>query len=147
MKKLILAVFILAAVVAWGQTASFVDQVLSQNRARYGDTAYLVLAAAGVIPDTATADEAVAYVAKAGWAKDPSAAGPTDLGQFSYLVMRAFGMKGGVMYFIFPGERYAARELMFKKVVTGMTEPSHPLSGEEVLRFLGRAAELKGGNS
>ncbi|MGO8692040.1 MAG: hypothetical protein ACLQMF_00065 [Rectinemataceae bacterium] len=147
MKKLIFVVFILAAVAAWGQSASFIDQVLSQDRARYGDSAYLVLAAAGLIPDTATPEEAVAYVAKAGWAKSPTVAGPTSLGQFSYLVMRAFGMKGGVMYLVFPGERYATRELVFRKIVTDMTEPDRVLSGEEVLRFLGRAAALKGGES
>ncbi|HUW41016.1 MAG TPA: hypothetical protein VMV90_08380 [Rectinemataceae bacterium] len=147
MKKLVFALFILAGAAAWGQSASFMDRVLSQDQVRYGDSAYLVLAAAGLIPDTAAPEEAVAYLAKNGWVQRPSATGPTSLGQFSHLVMRAFGLKGGVMYSLFPGERYAARELVYKKIVTGVSEPGSLLSGEEVLRFLGRAAELQGGRS
>lgn len=58
--------------------------------------------------------------------------------------MKAFGINGGLMYSIFPGPRYAFRELVYKGIITRNTNPGGRLSGTNALRIIRIAAEMKG---
>ena len=67
------------------------------------------------------------------------------LGEFSHLVMRAFGIPGGIMYTFVPGPRYAARELGYREFILDKPWPDRSLSGEEALSILGEALAWKEG--
>jgi hypothetical protein len=55
--------------------------------------------------------------------------------------MRAFDMRGGLFYALFPGPRYAYRELVRLRFIQGRMDPALAVSGERLLRILGRALE------
>jgi hypothetical protein len=69
---------------------------------------------------------------------------PVTLGEISFLIMKTLGLPGGLMYMIFPGPRYAARELAYLGFIPGNTHPSRAISGQEVMHILGQALEKKG---
>ncbi|MDR1903813.1 MAG: hypothetical protein LBQ88_16215 [Treponema sp.] len=63
---------------------------------------------------------------------------PITLGGLSLLVMKAFDLRGGIFYSLFPNDRYAYRELVFKKVIEGRADPTQRVSGETFLYVLGQ---------
>jgi outer membrane protein OmpA-like peptidoglycan-associated protein len=50
--------------------------------------------------------------------------------------MRAFGIRGSFLYALFPGPRYAFRELDYLRLLPGRRDPALWVSGEELLRML-----------
>jgi hypothetical protein len=52
--------------------------------------------------------------------------------------MKAFNIKGGFMYSLFPGPRYGYRELVYRKIIRGRAYSAMPVSGERLLRIIGR---------
>lgn len=124
------------------QSNEVVDELLDQESARYGPTAYIVLTAAGHLPEDAGYDMALAMVAERGFLRrrlDPEA--EIRLGAFSKLVLEAFAIRGGLMYRIFGLPRYAARELAYRDYFRGSSAAGRSVSGEFVLRVVGRALE------
>ncbi len=129
---------------AAAQSNDIIDSVLQDPSLLYKDGAYLVLTAAGYLPDTVTPDEAFADLEarRQEWRlQGLSAAEPMTLGEYSYLLMQAFSIRGGVLYSIFPGARYAARELSFLDLIEGPASPYRKVSGDEALLILGRTLE------
>jgi hypothetical protein len=136
---------LLGAAAVGAQSNQAVDRLLDEKQAAFGDAAYLVLAAAGLVPETASAAEAAAAVSEHRLLLPARPAdAPVTLGEVSFLIMRTQGMGGGLLYSLFPGPRYAARELAFLRLVRGSTHPSRLVSGEEVVRLLEGAMEEKG---
>jgi hypothetical protein len=126
------------------QSNQFMDELLSQEEARYGDVAYVTLAAAGVLAPDASTDATLQALADRAWAiPGREASDPVSMGEYAYLLMRAFGLKGGIMYSIVPGPRYATRELAYLGVIDPEAEPGMTVSGERVLRVLGRMLEMR----
>ena len=142
---LLLAVALLAAAGgAWGQSNEILDVLFDEPAATLGQAAYLVLTASGRTPEDSSPKEAAASLVDQGWTiPERRADEPLTLGEYSYLLMQAFGMKGGVMYRIFPGPRYASRELVYLKMIKGDTSPYRTFSGEEAIGILGRVMEWK----
>ena len=50
--------------------------------------------------------------------------------------MKAFGEKGGLMYRLVPGPRYAVRELAYQGLVHGKVHSGRFPSGQEVVQLL-----------
>jgi hypothetical protein len=122
------------------------DQLLGQPQARFADVVYLTLAAAKIIPDTATPEEAVQSLRQQGWKVSVLPAdSPITLGDYSYLLMNAFKVKGGIFYSLFPSPRYACRELGYLKVIPSEARPLRSVPGEEAVRILGNMLALRGG--
>ena len=142
---LLLAVFLLAAAGnVWGQANELLDVLFEEPSTSLWQAAYLVLTASGRIPDDSSPTEAAASLAGQGWKVPERAADePLTLGEYSYLLMQAFELKGGVMYRIFPGPRYAGRELAYLELIKGDTSPYRTFSGEEAIGILGRLLEWK----
>ncbi len=146
----IIAAFSLLAGVALldAQSNARVDELLAEQQATLGDAAYLALSAAGLIPEDASVDQALAVVKEKGW-KMP--AGPADapirLGHYAFLLMQVFEVKGGLMYGLFPGPRYAARELAYLRLIPARPVPGRKISGNEVMHILGSLLEWKGRRS
>jgi hypothetical protein len=142
---LILAVALLmTAGSLWGQSNEILDVLFEEPATSLGQAAYLILTASGRMPDDSSPADAAAALADQGWTvAERSADEPLTLGEYSYLLMQAFELKGGVMYRIFPGPRYAGRELAYLQLIKGDTSPYRTFSGEEAIGILGRLMEWK----
>lgn len=128
------------------QSNHVIDRVLAQEELRYAEGAYLAFAAAGLLSETAGPEEAYDLVRenRAKWKlKEPSPEKKMRLGDFSYILMRTLEIKGGLMYRIFPGPRYAARELDHLGIIKQVPSPYRPLSGREAIQILGDTLEWK----
>lgn len=126
------------------QSAKAMDDFLAKSQADFATSIYIIMAAAGRVQDSASPEQAVSGLAGLGLGELAQPADrPMSLGEFSYIAMKAFDLPGGLLYTLLPGPRYAARELAYLKVLSGTPDEGRLLSGEEVLRFTGRAAELK----
>jgi hypothetical protein len=140
-----LAIALLAGVGSlWGQSNELLDELFEEPATTLEQAAYLVLTAAGRIPDDSSPADAAAALAAQGWTvPERSADEPLTLGEYSYLLMQAFELNGGLMYRIFPGPRYAGRELAYLQLIKGDTSPYRTFSGEEAIGILGRLMERK----
>jgi hypothetical protein len=84
--------------------------------------------------------------AEEGWLpKEAVLADPVSLGELSFLLMRAFNIKGGFMYALLPGPRYAFRTLVSRSLIQGEADPAMTVSGERFLHILGNVLSLAGG--
>jgi len=136
--------FFAGGFLAFGQSNAMIDTLLEEQQATWGPASYLVLTAAGLVQEEISAPDAVKSVADKGWFKKAGA--PEEqikLGEFSHMLMKAFGVKGGVMYSLIPGPRYASRELFFKKIIRKHSSPYRALSGEEAVDILRMLLEWK----
>jgi hypothetical protein len=147
MQKVIVALMALfaAALPLEAQSNTVIDALLGSREAAFGDAAYLVLSAARIIPEKATPDDAVwTLQARNFGVAGRSAKEPITLGEYAFLLMKAFDIRGGILYRVFPGPRYACRELAFLGLLEGYTAPNRRLAGDEALRILGRLLEQRG---
>lgn len=137
---------LITCIYALAQSNDRIDELLRQDKARLDSTAYIILAAGGIIQETDGTD--VAYekavslgLVKAGTVPDS----PVRVDEMSYMLMKSLSLKGGVMYALFPGTRYAYRELAFRKAINVAGGPARIVSGEEVMRALGNVIPTDGG--
>ena len=140
------ALLVLAILPLSAQSNELLDQLLDQPQAHFGDVVYMTMAAAKLVPDTATPEEAIQALQQQNWkipVLPPEA--PVTLGTYSYMLMKAFKLKGGVLYSIFPGPRYACRELGYRKIIDSDVRTFRSVSGEEAVRMLGKVMERQGG--
>jgi outer membrane protein OmpA-like peptidoglycan-associated protein len=99
-----------------------------------------VLAASGI-----EEGDPFALAAEQGWL--PRHAAPDKalrLGELSFLLMEAFNIPGSFLYALFPGPRYAFRELDYLRLIPGRQDPAREVSGETLLHILGLVLEYTG---
>jgi len=121
------------------QSNDVLDVFLNRSEADLGTSAYLVLAAMKDIDESSSIDEALAWMNQSGKfekIKNPDAGQSISYGEFSYLIMETLNLKGGVMYRLFPGPRYAAREIAYRKWIVGKSIPGRILKPFEVINAL-----------
>jgi hypothetical protein len=142
---LALSAALLCAPDAAAQTAAELERILALPAVSYGDAAWAVLGAAGTaLPENSPAG-AYRFAADSGWLPKKAAAEESaTLGGVSLLIMRAFNIRGGLMYALFPGPRSAYRELAYIRLIQGRAYSTMRVSGERLLRILGRALEYAG---
>jgi hypothetical protein len=58
--------------------------------------------------------------------------------------MNAFNFKGGLMYSLFHTPRYAHREMVYRKLVQGRSDPDLIVSGEKMLQIIGQVLNYSG---
>ncbi len=143
--------FALFQLPVFSQSDELIDNLLNERYAEFGKAAYLVLAGANLISSDASVTkagkEAIAFLKNSGWhirIQNPDSA--MSLGEYAYIIMRAFKIKGGIMYTIFPCPRYASRELYYLGFITGSKDPFRKISGEEAVSILQSVLEWKGAN-
>ena len=130
----------------FAQSNRLIDEILAEEKAAFGKSVFLVLAAAGLVPETASVGETLSFLESTGWrVRMKEADTPIRLGELSFIVMKSFKIPGGLFYSIFPGPRYAARELKYLRFYTGRFDASRVLSGDEVIEILGKALAWKEG--
>ena len=131
--------FILSA-----QSNTVIDELLEKEKANWGNTAYLVLTAAELIDENTDISKVLNSMNLQQWEMEIKQTNELiTLGEYSYLLMKAFDVPGGLMYKLIPGPRYAARELSYLNFIDNDKSPYRMLSGEEVLRIMGRLLEWK----
>jgi hypothetical protein len=163
MKKTFAAVMVLSTILlsapgAAAQTAEGLERLLALPIVSYGEAAWLILNAAGVAEDPpgnstensgeSSEGNAYRFAAYNGWIpKKAIVDTPATLGGVSFLIMKAFNMKGGFMYTVFPCPRYAYRELVYRKIIRGRAYSTMTVSGERLLRILNRTLTYSGDTS
>jgi hypothetical protein len=135
----------LSAVFVHAQTAEEMDGLLESTEVSFAQAARFTLVTADILDETTPAADACALARERGWL--PAKAGadsPAKLGELCFLIMNAFNIKGSFLYALFPGPRYAFRELDYLKLIPGRRDPSQKVSGERFLQILAGAAALTG---
>jgi len=129
----------------FAQSNEFVDSLLSTPAVSVGQLSYLVLVASDNLSEDADEARAFELLENLGWASSGmKVSDPVNLRTYAFLLMRAFGLKGGYMYRLFPGPRYAYRELASLQVIQGKSDPLNLVDGITAVRMLGRVFDVLG---
>jgi outer membrane protein OmpA-like peptidoglycan-associated protein len=129
----------------YGQTAADMDEILDSRHITWAQACRFVLPAAEVLEENINAGAAFAAARERGWLpKGAAAENPVTLGGLSFLVMNSFSIKGSILYALFPGPRYAYRELDYLGLLPGPRDPALKVSGERLVRILGRVLDYRG---
>ncbi|PKL09963.1 MAG: hypothetical protein CVV51_00995 [Spirochaetae bacterium HGW-Spirochaetae-7] len=151
MKKVIvaaLAMMTLGSIAVFAQSGAEIDKLLSTDEVSQALASRFVLPAADILPANATPEASFAAAREKGWLPaDAEPDAPIRLSTLSFLIAQSFGMKGGMMYSIAPGPRYAYRELVYLRIIQGVSDPALTVSGERLMRILGRMLDRQGGES
>jgi outer membrane protein OmpA-like peptidoglycan-associated protein len=148
-----LRIFCLAAVLCalpsgdplQGQTAEDMDGLLESREITWAQACRFVLPAAGVLEENADAGAAFAAARERGWvSKKAGADHPVNLAELSYLVLGSFSLKKSLLCALFPGPRYAYRQLDYLGLIPGIRDPALKVSGDQLLHILGRVLSYRG---
>jgi outer membrane protein OmpA-like peptidoglycan-associated protein len=127
------------------QIAAEMDTVLSTRTVSFAQASRFVLAVADTADEHSAAGAAYTLARGKGWLPKKAAPdSPVRLGELCFLVMRAIDMKGSFLYALFPGPRYAFRELDYLGLIPGRRDPALQVSGEELLRMVDMITAWKG---
>ncbi len=138
-KFLFIALIFVSPLSAFGQSNDVIDGILEAEILNCGMGAYLVATAAGLGDDNIAPAQAFILLQEKNWIKEfrtPSAG--MTLGEFSFLIMKGFEMKGGLMYSIFPSPRYASRELGFMGYISKNSGAYRSMTGGEAVSIIGK---------
>jgi hypothetical protein len=138
------AVFIFLAAPLPAQTAAEMDRLLDAKEITCEAAAYFTLASIMDEPPESP-PAAFTLALEKGWL--PANAGPElsiTLRSLSLLMMKTFGLESGLMYRIFPGPRYAFREMTRQGFIEGRAYPLFTVSGERFLHILGNVLSRTG---
>ena len=99
-----------------GQTAAELDAILDARAITWEQACRFVLPASGALE--APSGAAFALARQNGWLpKGAAADNPVTLGGLSFLIVESFAVKGSVLYALFPGPRYAYRQLDYLGII------------------------------
>ena len=119
------------------QTAAEMEGLLDTEEITHIQAAWFTLAS---VLETPPPDQAAAFALalERGWLPaNAEPGGPVKLRNLSLLLMKAFDLEGGLMYRLFPGPRYAYREMKARGFIEGRAWPGFTVSGERFLQILG----------
>ena len=140
---IVLLLFPLAAGIA--QSAQEIEQLLETAEITYAQAAYFTLALALDNPPE-SGEAAFDFALENGWLPGSAEGdGSATLGGLSLLVMKAFNLEGGMMYWLLGNSRYAYREMTRRRFIEGRAYPTLKVSGERFLEILGNVLAVKGG--
>ncbi len=125
------------------QSNEQIDAILSEEVATVGSAAYIALSASDIINDDTDPALAVTLAKEAGWLdSERDADQPASFGEFAFLMMQAREVNGGVMYRVFPGPRYAAREFVYQGWSPENRGPASAMSGQFLIRVAGNFLDM-----
>ena len=144
-----LAIFLLLIpAIAFAQTAAEMDALLEAETVIAAVLARFVFGAADLLPPELSGPEAekAAYdmAVSNGWVKTSGDESST-LKNTAFLVMQAFDLKGGVLYSLFGNPRYAYREMIYQKIITGHADQNMMVTGQGFLQILDRVISYTAG--
>jgi len=131
----------------FGQTAAQLEALFETPALNWEQAAAFVLEAAetrGPGLDSFQSGEAFRFAMDEKWLPKGAIPGETArLNGISLLLMQSFGIKGGIFYGILKSPHHAYRELVYKKIIPGDTDPDMPVSGQQLLLMVGRILSAK----
>jgi len=140
----LLGVYFTLAAPAFTQTAAEIEKLLETQAVNYEQAAWLVLEAAGIpagLSDSDDSDGAAAFnlASQKGWLpKNAESQDKASLEGLSLLIMRSFDIKGGILYSLIKNPHYAYRELVYRDVIQGRSDPQMAVSGDLLLFIINR---------
>jgi hypothetical protein len=142
---LIFALVLSGAVLAYGQTAADMESLLDAAEVSFSQAAYFTLLATAPGSPPENPEAAFALARDNGWIPaEAEGSVAVSMSGLSLLMMKAFGLEGGLMYRLFPGGRYAYRAMTSRGFIEGRSYPSSGVSGEQFLRILGKVLAERG---
>jgi len=142
MKNFSLTIFLLLLCAALhAQTLDEIQTFLQTPAISYSQAARFVLEAADVTGsyDKTREQGAMNFAIEKKWLpKKANAQDAITLEDFSLLVMKAFGLKGGPMYALFKNAHYSYREMVFKDLIQGESDPQMKVSGRDMIFIVNR---------
>lgn len=150
MKRIIvIAVAVLfTAAASFGQSAERVDKILETEKATFGQAAYLIQTALNADSDEIDFDTAFDRFKSGNQHLIRDSVTAEDVipaKVYAFLLMKAFDVKGGMMYRIYPCPRYAYRDLQYLAVIQDKNDPNAPMTGAAMLRIFSRIDMVQGG--
>jgi hypothetical protein len=128
------------------QTAADMDTLLDASAVTNAQAAKFVLAASGLIDSIAPETTAFEEAKGKGWLPENAGAGDTvTMGRASLLIMKALGIKGGLLYRLAPGPRRAYRAMVRRSLIREPADPNLVVTGERFLLILSSALSYMGG--
>ena len=125
------------------QTADKLEALLGKQALSWQEAAAFILEASdlGVFNESGAAFK---YASEQNWLpKNAASADTASLNGIALLLMRSFNLKGGIFYSIAKSPHHAYRELCYKGIIRGDTDPDMPVSGRELLLISGRILSIK----
>jgi len=134
-----LVCFMLVLAFVPAQTAQRIEQLLEKETINYQEAAWIILEATGKFSSVnkdvvSSSEKAYLYAAENGWL--PGNITPDTTATFegvSFMIMRSFGIKGGILYSIFKSPHYAYRELVYRGIIQGKVSPKMAVSGDMLI--------------
>lgn len=143
LRPLLILAFLALPYLVFSQSNEQIDSILAQDVATVGSAAYLALSAADLINDESSLDLAVTVAAEAGWLPAEAIADDeASFGTVAFLLMQATEVNGGLLYRIFPGPRYAAREFVYQGWSPEDREPNSTVTGQFLVRVTGNFLDM-----
>lgn len=150
MKKIFLpliatAIILTAPITA--QSSEKLSELISTEKATYGQAAYLAEVYSGEIDESASMEEAVQKLIDKNILKswtNPSA--EISLSELSFICAKTAGIKGGLFYTLFPGPRYSLRELKAKSIIPARRDPSSKVTGREMIATFNSVLPVEDGD-
>jgi hypothetical protein len=129
----------------FSQSADEIENLLETEAINYGQAARLVLLASA--NRDLNTEAAFGFASENKWLpKGVEADDPARLNGFSLLIMRAFEIKGGAFYTLTGGAHYAYRELVYRNIIQGRSDPAMTVSGDLMLFIVNRALNFQENN-
>ena len=146
-KQFVTLVLILLPALAFGQTAAEMDVMLQADTVSGARLARFVLGSSGLLPPGLSGPQAekAAYdmALSNGWITISPEENATQK-DAAFLIMKAFNLKGGVMYSLLGNPRYAYREMVYQKLIMGRTDQAMKVSGKKLLQILDKTIKYAG---
>jgi len=135
--------FVLLGGPLFGQTADRLEEILGKPVLNWGDAAIFTLEASDQAVFSGP-DEAFSYAMERKWLpKNAQIDESARLNGVALLFMRAFNLKGGIFYTLAKTPHTAYRELAYREVIQGRTDPDMQVSGADFLFMLGRILSIE----
>ena len=136
---------LLLPVCLYAQTAAELEGLLGTPKVTCGQAAWFVYSSGtDNTGNIQNAEAAFKQAVEAGWLEATAANDPITLGKLSFLIMQAFKIKGGMMYSLLPGPRYAYRSMVSHSYIEDSSDPAMTVSGERFLLILGKVLNAEG---
>ncbi|HZK20268.1 MAG TPA: hypothetical protein VFC68_06050, partial [Treponemataceae bacterium] len=137
---IVVSMFIISA--GFTQQAQFLDRILLATELDCLGAVTLVLGATDQITDDLSEDNAWGMLEQHGWDIELVKEEPITVAEYSFLIVNAFKIKGGILYSLFPSPRYALRELKWRGVVASSLDPDEKFDGTVALYILQNAMDI-----
>jgi len=144
MGKVIRAVLITALLLTitaplFSQTADKLEALMNEPELNWSDAAAFIFEAADLDPEGS-----FRFAAEQKWLpKNVSSGDAARLNGIALLLMQSFDIKGGIFYRISKSPHHAYRELVYKNIIRGNTDPDMLVSGQQLLLLVNRILAMK----